>query len=205
MSIPTGFLALVAAGRATISATVARIVSPNQFNAFEVSDAGMVLAQAFGYVDIVGGDGIGITLNTTETVAIGGCIHRRALNGTIYSRNAIATLTTAADAQVPLATFATTANRIYTVRVRATVAENVTDEGGSFRERRAAFRNVAGVLTQIGTTQLENGTDLLDASLATATLVLDVNGTTIRVLFDPNTADSCTARAIIDIDETALT
>jgi hypothetical protein len=104
-------------------------------------------------------------------------------------------------------TYATTTDRVYDVWAHDVASNDDDDEGASHR-RVAVFRNVAGTLTQIGTTKTPaaglGGLDVLDfedAGQAGLDLTIDFSGTSIRVGYVTPSGDEVRINLSVSIKE----
>lgn len=115
----------------------------------------------------------------------------------IPSTTVISTATTST-----LLSWTTTSNRVYTVESVIT-ASNDTDNQGASYVVRAAFKNVGGTITQIGTTAVtvvgeDAGQTGLDATI-------DFSGTAIRIRFVTDAADTVTVESMTNVYVCVLT
>jgi hypothetical protein len=95
--------------------------------------------------------------------------------------------------------FTTLSARIYDV-VATVVVTNDTDNEGATYFLRAAFKNIAGTVTQIGATQTI-AADLEDAGQTGLSCTLDFSGTAIRVRLTTDSTDTVNGTYIVDITE----
>lgn len=178
-------------------------------------------------VSITAGDQIGLTASGAHTLTAGSTVltvsasffaqlitslwivaadqhYLRAATSVQHSVRYVPADTVTSDATATNAwTLSTTSNRVYHVTVRAVGSNDTDNEGIVFEPRRAAFRNVAGTLTQIGSTVPAAPEDLADA-IGTAALTLDASGTSIRARVTGIAAKSIRWRLIVDVDEVTL-
>ena len=101
-----------------------------------------------------------------------------------------------------VATFATTANRVYQCVGHLTVSNDTDDQGAAYMVR-AAFKNVAGTVTQIGSTQTI-AADLEDAGQTGLSAVLDFSGTDLRLRLVTDAADTVNVNGKLEILERVL-
>lgn len=128
-----------------------------------------------------------------------GTVHRYAA-GQSYKREVIGSATTTSATTTTVGSFTTASNVGYRVRVVAT-AYNGTDSQIATYVREAAFRNVAGTLTQVGATGTI-GTDFEDAAQTGMDLTIDASGTAIRARVVSDSTDTVKWRTVIEIWET---
>ncbi len=101
-----------------------------------------------------------------------------------------------------IVTYATTSNRRYQVFGVLTVSNDTDNEGADYWVR-ASFKNVAGVVTQIGATQTI-AADLEDAGQTGLSAVLDFTGTTIRLRLVTDSGDTVNADGVLELYERIL-
>lgn len=127
-------------------------------------------------------------------------IHRYSA-GLTFRRELIGAITMSSATTTNIVTFTTTSNMAYRLRV-VTLAYNTTDSEMYTIVREAAFINIAGTVTQIGTTQPIE-TDFFHATQGGLDVVVDFSGTALRTRgVSPNT-DTVKFRQIVEIWEVA--
>jgi hypothetical protein len=114
--------------------------------------------------------------------------------------NARATITSATTTTVLSWTADT--NRVYTVEGIFTLANDTDNQGACYRFL-AAFKNVAGTVTQIGTTILTVIGE--DAGQTGLDVVIDFSGTAIRFRVVTNSTDTVVAELVANIFQAVLT
>ena len=199
----------------SVTPTGVNMFSPNTFNVMQIQDAGISLSHSLGYVDITGGGSPGITLNTTDTMAVSSAnsaLLRRSEDGLVRERNFVFPPVATTNATVTsVLEFATAAGFIYRVWAEIWVADDTNNTGGAFVPRMAAFQNIGGVLTQIETTKIIGPAgnltdDCLGAALRAApvAIVIDGSGTTIRVRVQGGAGINATWQGLVDIQPVAV-
>jgi hypothetical protein len=155
-------------------------------------------------VSMVGNQGAVIqTQSATAVIQLSSAIFRRLSQANVTleeTRHGSATIASATTTNV--ATFPTTADRVYQVIGRMTVS-NDTDDQGAVYWVRAAFKRVGGTVTQIGSTQTV-AADLEDAGQTGLAAVLDFSGTDIRLRLTTDAADTVNVNGILEINERVL-
>jgi hypothetical protein len=95
--------------------------------------------------------------------------------------------------------YTTLSARIYDVRATVVVTNDTDDQGAAYYMR-AAFKNIAGTVTQIGATQAI-AADLEDAGQAGLSCTIDFSGTAIRVRLTTDAGDTVNGTYIVMITE----
>lgn len=117
-------------------------------------------------------------------------------------QEASGTVAIASATTTTVASYTTESNRVYQVIAYITVSNDTDNEGAGYWLR-AAFKNVAGTVTQIGATQTI-AADLEDAGQTGLSGVLDFSGTAIRARLTTDAADTVNANAVLHIYERVL-
>lgn len=144
---------------------------------------------------------------TTVSLSATGHIKENAA-GTIFEREYLASATISSATTTTVDSFVTASERVYAVELHGYMSNDTDNEGAVFH-RVAAFKNVAGTVTQIGTSKTpgEAGGDgfyFQDAGQAAVNLTLDFSGTSIRARLTTDVADTVNINTQMKIRERVL-
>lgn len=199
----------------SVTPTAVNMFSPNTFSVMQIQDAGISLSHALGYVDITGGGSPGITLNTTDMLAVSAvnsALLRRSEDGLVREREFVFPPVATTNATVTsLLEFTTAPGFIYRVTAEIFCADDTNNTGGAFAPRMAAFLNVGAGAVQIEATRILGpaGTiadDCLGAALRAApvAIVIDASGSAIRVRAQGGAGINATWLGIVRIQPVAV-
>lgn len=115
-------------------------------------------------------------------------------------------LVTSTSGLQTVGTFTTVSNSVYKCRITFTWSNDTDDTGGG-ADVYLTVRDVAGTLTQIGTTYVDPNTFASDDTgmSTTATVSADVSGTTIRARCTPADTDARNIAASFHLERAVLT
>ena len=172
-----------------LSANYTRIgVNPNALNIF-----------AAGALTISTNTAISIS-SATDTDVSADVWYRRTAAGAYLRRTPAGSFGPIASATTTTVfSYTTLSARIYDVVANVVVTNDTDNEGASYYLR-AAFKNIAGTVTQIGATQTI-AADLEDAGQAGLSCTLDFSGTALRVRLTTDAGDTVNGTYIVDITE----
>lgn len=137
-----------------------------------------------------------VTLNTSTA----GALIRQA-NAVSFKSEYCVTATTATATTTTIGTFTTASNSSYRVKTTFS-AYNSTDNESASYIREAHFKNVAGTVTQTGSTGTL-GTDYEDAAQTGLDVAIDFSGTAIRSRVVTDSTDTVKWRVVMEIWESA--